>query len=124
MPKPGPAQVYRFSNVAGLVLYAGITQDFAQRWSYHSKQQVWWPSVSRAVVDFYASWAEASEVEDLSIATDRPVYNIGQGPLSVMHMAELTRLLRERKVPVGNDALETMAWELAGQLATYLHKST
>lgn len=121
MPKPGPAVVYRYFNGAGLVLYVGVSQDFSKRWATHSKQQVWWDQVARCTVDFYASWPEATEVEDIAIATERPVYNLAGSPVAVLHVAELTRLLEGGQVPRDNASLTEMLWGLAAAMAQHLN---
>lgn len=121
MPKEGPAWVYRFSAASGLVLYAGVTQDFPKRWQNHANQQVWWPRVTRCVVDFYEDWPTASEIESISIATERPVYNISQDRLTALHIVELVRLLQGDQVPAEN---ERLVWELAGAIAEWLGKTT
>jgi hypothetical protein len=124
MPKPGPAQVYRFFNQDGLVLYAGITQDFAKRWANHAATQIWWDQVRRSTVDFYPNWPAASEIEGVSIAIDRPAYNVAQAPPAILYAIELTRMFADGEVPRDNEAVTRMLWDLARALATHLRRLT
>lgn len=124
MPKPGPAVVYRFYNEAGLCLYVGISQDFSKRWHVHERQRVWWSQTARCVVDFYPDWPTASQVEEISLATERPVYDRARSPLAFLHIIELTRLLEGGQVPADNEQMTTMMWSLAGLIAEHLGKST
>lgn len=119
-PKPGPAQVYRFFGMSGYCLYTGKTQDFPKRWNHHASNQVWWDQVNRCTVDFYLSWAEASEVEEYTISTERPVYNVPARPPVVMYAVELNRLINEGGIPARDEPMRKLLWELTRTLASHL----
>lgn len=121
MPKPGPAQVYRFYNSAGLTLYVGVTQNLPLRLRNHASQQPWFGRVSRLVADYYDSWPAASEIEEISIAVENPVYNVGKNQLTALHIVELIRLLQNGEVPASN---EELIWELTEAIAHWLGRDT
>lgn len=106
--------------MSGYCLYTGKTQDFPKRWNHHASNQVWWDQVNRCTVDFYLSWAEASEVEEYTISTERPVYNVPARPPVVMYAVELNRLINEGGIPARDEPMRKLLWELTRTLASHL----
>jgi excisionase family DNA binding protein len=72
--------LYRFYNVAGDLLYVGITGYGAQRWTNHSRYQPWWLEVATVKVEHFASLADVSAAEVNAIVHEAPRYNVRHQP--------------------------------------------
>jgi DNA-binding transcriptional regulator YiaG len=68
--------VYRCYDVAGILLYVGVSNDIGFRWRQHALDKPWWPQVQRQTVDWYGSRPEALAAEMAAIIADKPVHNI------------------------------------------------
>ncbi len=84
--------VYRFYNANRELLYVGITVDLAARWGQHAASKPWWSEVdmSKTLVTWHPSEAEARQIEEREIKTQYPRYNKqhnGSNPIAVTHRA-------------------------------------
>lgn len=68
--------LYRFFDGNGVLLYVGITDDTARRWSAHRTQKPWWRDVARKTVEWYGDRESAERAERIAIGRERPLYNI------------------------------------------------
>jgi hypothetical protein len=99
-----PTAVYRFFDAAGRLLYVGITMDRDVRWSAH-KSKPWWPEVTRKTVAWYETEREARKAERQAIASENPVYNLGESAsipgngyrVDLLSPDELADIRRERR---------------------------
>jgi hypothetical protein len=67
--------VYWLYDVAGALLYVGMTNNAATRWKQHATSTTWWAEVSEFQVRGPFDRARALEVEREAIGRDRPLHN-------------------------------------------------
>jgi predicted GIY-YIG superfamily endonuclease len=72
-----PHILYRFFDRTGVLLYVGITVDFAVRMATHAKEKDWWPQVERSAtrVEYYDSRRAALDAERDAIKNEKPLHN-------------------------------------------------
>lgn len=72
-----PHILYRFYDRTGVLLYIGITVDFADRMADHAKEKEWWARVDRSAtkVEYYDSRRAARQAETAAIKTEQPMEN-------------------------------------------------
>ncbi|AEV86714.1 hypothetical protein ACWT_5697 [Actinoplanes sp. SE50] len=72
-----PHILYRFYDRTGVLLYVGITVDFADRMATHAKEKDWWVRVDRSAtqVDYYDSRRAALDAEREAIKAEKPLEN-------------------------------------------------
>lgn len=68
--------LYRFFDAAGVLLYVGLTDDLAGRYSKHSVVQPWWGEWATFHVTRYASRAVLEAAEQRAIKLEKPLYNV------------------------------------------------
>lgn len=68
--------LYRLYDLNDSLLYVGIANNPATRWSYHAGEKTWWPQVERKTLQWFPSRAEAEQAEILAITTEDPRYNV------------------------------------------------
>jgi predicted GIY-YIG superfamily endonuclease len=78
---PGPSVsdvhcLYRFYNVAGRLLYVGLTGNPGNRIGQHRRGKTWWCEVARMEVEHCASRSALVEAETRAIERERPLYNV------------------------------------------------
>jgi len=71
-----PTTLYRFYNIDDVLLYVGITEAGAMRWSSHRRGKEWWGDVARVTVDHFPDRQTAAEAEVRAIKTEGPLYNV------------------------------------------------
>jgi predicted GIY-YIG superfamily endonuclease len=75
-----PHTLYRLYDIAGRLLYVGITSDWDRRRSQHAADKAWWPRVSQIALAELPSRAHALNAERIAIRTEHPAYNqVGAG---------------------------------------------
>jgi predicted GIY-YIG superfamily endonuclease len=67
--------VYRLYDDNGRLLYVGTSVDPQERWEQHARNKLWWSSVSRASVEWYATRTEAMAAERAAIQGESPLFN-------------------------------------------------
>ncbi|WP_329334683.1 GIY-YIG nuclease family protein [Streptomyces sp. NBC_01352] len=83
---PGaPTALYRLYDMPGLLLYVGIAIDPANRLRQHHADQPWSFAISRQVVDWHPTRAEAAAAETAAIRTEGPVWNVSQADPARKH---------------------------------------
>ncbi|MEV4672809.1 GIY-YIG nuclease family protein [Actinomadura sp. NPDC049382] len=80
MRHPGPAYLYRLFDVAGDLLYVGVTRNPAQRWKYHARERRWWHEVAKHELTPFAERAQAEAAEKQAIKAEAPRYNTCHTP--------------------------------------------
>jgi predicted GIY-YIG superfamily endonuclease len=68
--------LYRFYDVAGKLLYVGITSNPRLRFAQHRKLKPWWNDIATREIVHYRSRAELAAAEIKAIKKERPLYNI------------------------------------------------
>jgi predicted GIY-YIG superfamily endonuclease len=68
--------VYRLYSATDDLLYVGITNSIIHRFGQHLATKPWFPEVSRATFQHFASRVEAHEAERRAVRTERPRHNI------------------------------------------------
>jgi len=68
--------LYRLYDVDDHLLYVGISQNFAQRWSQHAGLKPWWADVARTTVEHFPDRSEALAAEREAIRSEQPIYNL------------------------------------------------
>lgn len=67
--------LYRLYGADDQLLYVGTSVDPQDRWEQHSRNKLWWSSVSRATVEWYATRTEAMAAERAAIQSESPLFN-------------------------------------------------
>jgi predicted GIY-YIG superfamily endonuclease len=72
-----PHILYRFYDRTGVLLYIGITVDFADRMATHAKEKEWWARVDRSAtkVEYFDGRRAALEAERDAIKAEHPLEN-------------------------------------------------
>ncbi|MEW2415274.1 GIY-YIG nuclease family protein [Streptomyces sp. NPDC046866] len=70
--------LYRLFAADGELLYVGITNDTATRWSYHARQKAWWVDVANRTVEWHEGRPAAARAEAIAIRAERPRWNVIQ----------------------------------------------
>lgn len=72
-----PHILYRFYDRTGVLLYVGITVDFAEREKQHAKSKEWWDRVDRSAttVEYHLGRRAVLDAERLAIKAERPLEN-------------------------------------------------
>jgi predicted GIY-YIG superfamily endonuclease len=77
---PDSVALYRLFNVAGALLYVGISDAPKRRFQEHAESKRWWYLVSRWTVTWYPDRATATAAEASAIITEVPAYNVAGVP--------------------------------------------
>jgi hypothetical protein len=67
--------LYRLYDAAETLLYVGISDAPAYRWSQHACEKPWWPDVARKVVEWHDSRDLAMCAESVAIRSENPIHN-------------------------------------------------
>lgn len=70
-----PTTLYRLFDAAGVLLYVGISGVPFLRWKQHGQTQPWWPRVTKATVQHFATRQAALEAELTAIREESPLFN-------------------------------------------------
>jgi predicted GIY-YIG superfamily endonuclease len=68
--------LYRLYDAEDHLLYVGISQNFAQRWSQHAGLKPWWADVTKTTVEHFPTRAAALAAEREAIKSEGPIYNV------------------------------------------------
>lgn len=71
-----PTALYRCYDLAGVLLYVGISDNLKARFAQHAADKPWWPEVTRKTVAWHPSRAEAEAAETAAIRAEHPRHNI------------------------------------------------
>ena len=74
----GHELIYRLYNIAGQLLYVGITWNPFVRWTYHARTKPWWTEVASVAVHQCRDDRDARAQETAAIHAEAPRYNIHQ----------------------------------------------
>lgn len=74
--------LYRLFNVAGALLYVGISDAPKRRFQEHAESKSWWYLVSRWTVTWHPDRATAIAAEATAIVAEGPAYNVAGVPTS------------------------------------------
>ncbi len=89
--------LYRFFAHDDTLLYVGITNNPARRFSKHKDEKEWWLDVARIDLEQFASREELLDAERQAIQDERPLHNIKHN-LAAMAAAVPCRGLRVGEV--------------------------
>lgn len=68
--------LYRFFGAADELLYVGITNNPARRFSKHRDEKEWWLGVTRIEIQHFESREALAVAEREAIKTEKPIHNI------------------------------------------------
>lgn len=68
--------LYRIYDIAGVLLYVGISGDPAFRQSQHAADKPWWHEVDAMTVEWFNNREAAAGREGAAIRREKPKYNI------------------------------------------------
>ena len=71
-----PTALYRCYDALGRLLYVGITNAGAGRWTKHGHESSWWPATARIELEHYATRVDAEEAEKRIICALQPMHNV------------------------------------------------
>ncbi|MFE3202198.1 GIY-YIG nuclease family protein [Embleya sp. NPDC059237] len=77
----GRTAVYRFFDRGDALIYVGIAANPRRRWADHVSQSPWWDQVVTREVEWFDTRDGAEAAEALTIAHDRPRWNVAPGVL-------------------------------------------
>lgn len=95
MTSQTPTSLYRFFDVYGQLLYVGITERGAMRWSEHRKSKPWWTQVALIQVQHFTTRGSAASAELQAIRDEGPMYNIAGAYPDAPQPARLTASVGE-----------------------------
>lgn len=98
--------VYRPYAADGLLLYAGVTKNFGQRWQQQASQKSWWLQMTRMIVDWYDNEEAAVRAEQDAIDNEHPRHNV----------ARTNRNYRSSRVPPGTSPQKYMGSAEIGRM--------
>jgi predicted GIY-YIG superfamily endonuclease len=94
------AQVYRFFDADGGLIYVGCTTNLPARLATHqNKQRPWWTTVVRIDVEHFDSLSAARAAERAAISAEHPPYG---GPDRVELARRSWEVRRQRYGPPGH----------------------
>src|SRR5699024_9538324 len=64
--------LYRFYGDTGTLLYTGITNNPARRFTQHEESKEWWHSVRGITIDWYETRPDAEAAERRAIHVEQP----------------------------------------------------
>jgi predicted GIY-YIG superfamily endonuclease len=107
-----PTALYRLYDRDGVLLYVGITLDFARRMRDHARVQPWWAEVKVRVVIWYESWPLAFQAETVAIAGEQPKHNRAKRPRKELPPDRQPphRARRRRRSPNSSPPLVPLTW--------------
>lgn len=70
-----PAELYRYFDKNGKLLYVGISLSTISRAAQHRMSAVWWGQAVRIEIERFDSRDSAAEAEAEAIKTESPIYN-------------------------------------------------
>jgi DNA-binding transcriptional regulator YiaG len=70
-----PTDLYRLFDDSNQLLYVGTSNAGPNRWK-QEMEKGWWPQVTWAKVEHFATCTEALRAETVAIRTEKPLYNI------------------------------------------------
>lgn len=73
---PQPAQLYRFYDAKGVLLYVGITGRMHNRVKQHRDNASWFEVAARVDIEHYPTRADALRAETVAIKAEHPLHNI------------------------------------------------
>ena len=74
--------LYRLYDLAGALLYIGVSDKPLVRWTQHAAEKPWWPEVSKLTLAWYDTRELALAAELCAIGAERPRHNSPRWNLS------------------------------------------
>lgn len=68
--------LYTMRDLAGFIIYIGISKSPLDRFRGHASESPWWPFVRRIDIDYFADREEALDAEAAAIHEHQPPFNI------------------------------------------------
>jgi predicted GIY-YIG superfamily endonuclease len=75
MSPHGSCHLYRYFDSDGLLLYIGISFDFAYRLIQHQAKSIWFCDIARIDIEKYSTRQQALHAEAEAIEAEKPIYN-------------------------------------------------
>lgn len=92
--------LYRAFNNEGVLLYIGISGDWAKRWRQHLTDHPWYYEVAHLEVKWFASRREAQVAEALALFTEYPLHNGAGTPADAIWKEQRDERLAARNAAV------------------------
>ena len=108
--------LYRLFDVDGELVYVGITNNPAMRWSQHSAYSEWWSRVSSKSVEWHDTRAAAEKAERVAIRCEGPLFNRAHIPCAGM--------LRDGEVARDRSALGELDRQKRSSWVNLRHRQT
>lgn len=70
------AELYRHFDLAGQLLYVGISLSTVQRLIQHKDRSRWFAEIARVEIERFNTRKAALQAEKAAIRRERPVYNV------------------------------------------------
>jgi predicted GIY-YIG superfamily endonuclease len=108
--------LYRFFDISGQLLYAGITMNPSRRWAKHRDEKPWWHDVANITIETHPGRKAVLTAERHAIQTERPLYNVNHN-----HPPAFTRTASEASLALADlfhYAVESMRQDPRMQSAT------
>jgi hypothetical protein len=87
-----PQTLYRFFDVAGNLLYVGITNTWYQRFHEHEKKSGWFADVSYVTFEGHETRESVRAAEIQAIKTENPCFNLADNPAYETKMDHFAKL--------------------------------
>ena len=124
--------LYRMFDVAGQLLYVGITVSVEARMTSHRGLQPWWPSVATIRLEHFPDRASVDRAELEAIRTEAPLHNVARRTdpkpstrLTPQHTVAIDNTLwqsaRRAAKATGTRVSDVIRDELTAYVAKYKH---
>ena len=116
----GRTALYRLFGADDLLLYIGISRNFAARFAQHAQDKEWWGQVCRSTVVWYPTRDEADRAETAAIVAEKPKHNIAKvSSVSPERLAEIEQRLKDAQaaMAVADDLVNERRLAVAEALA-------
>jgi hypothetical protein len=77
---PGRTALYRYFDLAGRLLYVGISDNPRTRWGQHKTTKPWASQVAVREVEWFPMRVQAAAAELVAIHVEKPIYNLRDTP--------------------------------------------
>lgn len=103
---PDSVAVYRVFNVAGALLYVGISDNPKRRFAQHHDEKYWWVDVARWEITWFPDRETALAEEARAIVEETPAYNLAGIPDPIDKAANRDGFLAT--IPLGDMPLQVL----------------
>lgn len=94
---PERTALYRLYGNDQQLLYVGISQDPARRFTDHTSKP-WWPAVTQQEITWYSTHSEARAAEVEAIKSEKPIHNVNDTVAELPSPPEQKAKVRHRQI--------------------------